>query len=323
MKTILSIDGGGIRGIIPATLLAKIEQITRKPAGQLFDMIAGTSTGGILALALAKPDGGGSPQYPAEELIGLYEEHGPTIFRRKRWRRILAAANLFDEKYSAAGLESVLERYFGEERLSAAVCPLLVTSYEIERRFPFFFRSSAARRDVAYDFPMKLVGRATSAAPTYFEPLKIETGDAAGYYALVDGGLYANNPAMCALVEARRLFGEEPLLVVSLGTGALTRPIEYEQACRWGVARWAKPVLEIAFDGVSSTVHHQLQQMLARSQGGVRHYYRFQPVLDAGLQDMDDASGGNVRRLKLLAESLIRDRREELETLCETLAGRG
>src|SRR6266849_5514369 len=101
---------------------------------------------------------------------------------------------------------------------------------------------------------MRKAARATSAAPTYFEPLKIESGAATGYYALVDGGLFANNPALCALVEARTLFGNDDILLVSLGTGASTRPLSYRKTKHWGVAGWAKPVLDIAFDGVSSTV---------------------------------------------------------------------
>ena len=176
-----------------------------------------------------------------------------------------------------------------------------------------------ARQTPTYDFPMRQVARATSAAPTFFEPVKIPAEGPTGYYALVDGGLYANNPALCALVEARSLFGDEPLLVVSLGTGALTRPIVYEDARHWGLARWAKPVLDIAFDGVSSTVDYQLQRMLRHQAGEQQRYYRFQPILDPGLTDMDDTSPRNIRRLKLLPEAMLRDRHQDLITLAAAL----
>lgn len=313
MRKILSIDGGGIRGIVPALVLAKIEQLTGKPAAHLFDLVAGTSTGGILALALAKPGKDGEPQYPAGDLAALYENEGANIFRKPARRKLLPAGALFEGRYDAAGVEGVLERYFGEARLNEAVTEVLVTSYEIERRAPFFFRSSKARTDGSYDFPMKQAARATSAAPTYFEPLKIETGDAKGYYALVDGGLYANNPAMCAAVEGQRLFPGEELLVMSLGTGALTRPLPYRKARSWGLARWAKPVLEIVFDGVSSTVDFQLRQLLRK------RYVRLQPKLDESLQEMDNVSPSNIRNLKLLAEGVIRERAAELDELSEML----
>ncbi|MCC6368799.1 MAG: patatin-like phospholipase family protein [Bryobacterales bacterium] len=314
MRKILSIDGGGIRGIVPALVLAKIEHLTGKPVAHLFDLVAGTSTGGILALALAKPGVEHRPQYSAGDVAALYEDEGATIFRKPAWRKFLPAGNLLEERYAVTGIEDVLERYFGEARLNEALTEVLVTSYEIERRAPFFFRSSKAREDAGYDFPMKQAARATSAAPTYFEPLKIETGGAKGYYALVDGGLYANNPAMCATVEGQELFPGEELFVVSLGTGALTRPLSYRHARTWGLARWAKPVLEIVFDGVSSTVDFQLRQLLGR------RYFRLQPKLDESLQEMDNASPSNIRNLKLLAEEVIREHAAGLDQLCEMLS---
>ena len=81
---------------------------------------------------------------------------------------------------------------------------MLIAAYETEQRFPFFFKRRRAREDLAYDFPIAKVAYATSAAPTYFEPLKLETGDTIDYFSLVDGGVYANNPAMCAYAEAKR-----------------------------------------------------------------------------------------------------------------------
>ena len=170
---ILAIDGGGIRGIIPATLLAHIESTTRRPIAQLFDLIAGTSTGGILALGLTIPRTVGEPLYSAQRFVEMYEREGPKIFTRSLWRRIVACNNLTEEKYSAAGLEAVLERYFGDSRLADATTDVLVTSYEIAHSFPFFFKSSNARLRPDYDFPAREVARATSAAPTYFEPMKL------------------------------------------------------------------------------------------------------------------------------------------------------
>jgi uncharacterized protein len=213
---------------------------------------------------------------------------------------------------------------------------VLVTSYEIERRMPFFFRSSRATDQSDYDFAMRDVARATSAAPTYFEPCRIPIdrqersldarsdhrdlkhhGD---YYALVDGGVFANNPGMCALVEARDLYPDaDEFLVVSLGTGEFTRRIPYEDARGWGLALWAQPLLGVVFDGVSDTVSYQLKQLCESSDSTLNHYYRFQVRLDEGSDDMDDASRTNIRVLKLLAEDLIRERADDLDTLVKAL----
>jgi predicted acylesterase/phospholipase RssA len=317
MRTILSIDGGGIRGIVPALLLAQLEARLGRRTAHLFDLIAGTSTGGILALGLARPDDSGAPLYSATALAGLYEQQGEAIFHTPAWRRLLPVANVVDQKYPSSGITSVLQNYFGDSRLRDAVTPVLVTSYEIERRMPFFFRSSRAQLDPDYDFPMRDVARATSAAPVYFEPHKINVPGTAGYYALIDGGVYANNPAMCALVEAHELFDDDDVLLVSLGTGSLTRPIPYDQASKWGLAGWAKPLLDVVFDGVSSSVDYQLHQLLHRKKE--RRYFRFQVQLDPALQAMDCASPSNLRGLKLLAEAELRNRADDFDQLCDLL----
>jgi uncharacterized protein len=317
---VLSIDGGGMRGLIPAMVLAEIEERTGKPICQLFDLVAGTSTGGILALGLTKPDGDHKPAYTAADLTELYNREGKRIFSRSPWDRFRALENLLEEKYPSGGIDEVLGEYFGDVQLSEALTNVLLTSYEIERRIAFLFKSHRAKEDDKNDFPMRLAARATAAAPTYFEPVRIPVAGPEEYYALVDGGVYANNPGMCAYVEARNLFSDrDDFLLVSLGTGTLTRPIPYDEAKDWGLARWAQPILDVVFDGVSDTVDYQLQQ-LCRKQEHVERYFRFQVQLDEGSDDMDDASKTNLRALRLLAEGLIREREKELDDLCEQLA---
>ena len=320
MKKILSVDGGGIRGVIPAVILTEIENRARRQAGELFDLVAGTSTGGLLALALTAPGTDGKPRYHAAELLGLYEAQGAKIFRRDPWHRIWALENLLEEKFPADGLEQVLKQYFGDTRVSEALAEVLVTSYDIERRKPFFFKRHDARQDPGFDWPMWQAARATSAAPTYFEPAKLEVAGSTDYFALIDGGVYANNPAMCAYAEARALWPEEnDFLVVSLGTGELTRSIRYEQARGWGLAKWAQPILGVVFDGVSDTVDYQLQDLCLDEVTRVSGYYRFQVTLDRANDDMDDASATNIRALRLLAQGLVDQREEDLKDLCGLL----
>jgi len=318
---ILSIDGGGIRGVIPAVLLAEIEKKTGTSVAALFDLIAGTSTGGILALLLTASQADGSPRYRAEQLVEFYEREGPKIFDRSFWHRLLAIGNLKQEKYPETGIESVLAEYFGDCRLRDSLTDLLIPSYEIERRFPFFFRSSAARVREDYDFPMRDVARAASAAPTYFAPVKLHSGNTNAYYALIDGGVFANNPAACALVEAMTTHPEaEGCVLVSLGTGALTRSIPYADAKNWGLARWAKPVLDIVFEGVNSTVDYQMRQLLPDPPGGARSYFRFETTLDKFHQALDDASPENITALKCLGLKMAGERAKDIDELCEALS---
>jgi len=317
---VLSIDGGGIRGIIPAIVLAEIETETQHRIAELFDLIAGTSTGGILALGLAKPSANdpARPQYAASDLADLYVKEGKHIFARSPWHRFGALDNLLDEKYDAAGVEAVLKQYFGDVKLSKAVTEVLVTSYELETRQPWFFARHKAREDSNFDFSMRFVGRATSAAPTYFEPEELKATTPHG--GLVDGGVFANNPAMCAYVEAKKIHaGPEEVLVVSLGTGQYTRPIHYDEAKDWGLAKWAKPIIDVVFDGVSDTVDHQMQVLCRESDDGDPRYYRFQTELDLGSDDLDNATATNVAALRQKAQDLIEEQSDSLDRLCREL----
>jgi predicted acylesterase/phospholipase RssA len=320
MIKILSIDGGGIRGIIPAMVLAEIEKRTERPIARLFDLIAGTSTGGILALGLGIPKNPPAPLYAASQLLEMFEREGARIFSSRLFHKAAAWGNLRRAKYPATGIEQVLLAYFGDSRLSDAATDVLITSYEIERSFPFFFRSAIARERSDYDFPAREVARATSAAPTYFEPMKLPTGTFNDHYTLIDGGVFANNPAACALVEARTTQPDATdFLVVSLGTGELTCCWPYEQAKDWGVIRWAIPVLDLVFDGVSRTVDYQLRHLLPSKSGNCQRYYRFQTTLDSHNHRLDNASPENITALKALACNLVERESANLDQLCRKL----
>jgi len=117
---ILSIDGGGIRGIVPATVLAEIERRTRRPVAKLFDLVAGTSTGGILALGLAIPKKPKGKLYRADEFAGMYAREGPRIFYRALWHKLSGCNNLMNVKYSSTGIEQVFAEFFGESRMAHA-----------------------------------------------------------------------------------------------------------------------------------------------------------------------------------------------------------
>jgi uncharacterized protein len=311
---ILSIDGGGIRGIIPAKVLAKIEELTKQPIAGLFDVVAGTSTGGILALGLTCPGPDGAPLHPASDLVDLYVKRGPAIFART-W--LTEEEKYVEPKYKAAALELALAEYLQDARLKDAVTRVTVTAYETERRKPFFFRSFRAAKDPAkYDYFMRDVARATSAAPTYFAPQRVDARPPPDYYSLVDGGVFANNPGMCAYVDALAEIGARPdLFMVSLGTGSLTRPLQYEEIKGWGALKWVQPIIDVLMDGVSNATDYQLEQILGKA-----NYYRLQTTLDIAKDELDDASSENIRNLELQAEELITTQEAMLAGLCERLS---
>jgi len=318
---LLAIDGGGIRGLIPATVLQELERVAGRPTHELFDLVVGTSTGSVLSLGLQVPGPDGGPRYSAEELRTLYLDEGPNIFSRSLAYRVRSGNGVTNAKYPATGIEEVLERYFGETRLSEALGDVLVTAYETELREPFLLRSRRARTDDEADFAMRDAARASTAAPTFFSPALV-TGADGSPWSLIDGGVYANNPAMVGIVEAMAAYGSSDVLSLSLGTGDLTRSLPHRRIRSWGLLQWARPLIDIVFDGVSSTVDFQAGQ-LARSTPGVAEHVRFDARLEGVSDDIDDTGSANLRALQTLADGLVADRSDEIERLAEALVDGG
>jgi patatin-like phospholipase/acyl hydrolase len=300
---VLAIDGGGIRGIIPALVLSEVERRTGRQIFELFDLIAGTSTGGILACALCAPD-----PLPAQQLVAIYEEEGPAIFDRSVWQRIRSAEGLLDEKYDAGALDRALDRFLSDKRLADTKPDLLIPAYNLGEPGPYFFKSRKAR-DEGEDFALSVVARATSAAPTYFEPLPV-----AGQV-LVDGGVFAANPAMCALAEVLRSGPLDDVRLLSLGTGERTRQRRFADVQDWGLVEWARPIIDVVFDGVSDAVNYQLMHAL-----GEERYWRLQVELTLASDDLDDASEENLRDLRTQAERLIEAESKKIDAAIAGLA---
>jgi len=297
-RIVLAVDGGGIRGIIPAMVIAHIERKMRKSAGQLFDLMVGTSTGGILVLGLSRPGHGRPAQFSAKRVIKLYEDHGERIFEHSLWRKLRSAGGILEEAYSHQNLEAVLQQYFAEATLGDCEVPTMVTTYDIQNRESVFLKSWLAEHGTVL---CRDAARATSAAPTYFEPkpLNIDTAQ----HVLIDGGVFMNTPSVSAFAEAKKLFPGEPIKVLSIGTGELTRAIPYHQAKTWGSALWVMSLLDCMFDGAAKAADYQMRLFLGDD------YLRLQIPLHYASDDMDDASKGNIRNLKQTARELIQ--REE------------
>src|SRR4051812_22672163 len=312
---VLSVDGGGIRGLIPAMVLSDLEERTGRHTAELFDLIAGTSTGGIIALALTVPGQDGKPRWMANDLVDLYLTEGPRIFHHSIGRQLETGLGLLDEKYNARPLEEALHTYLGDAMVSEALTDVLVTSYDLEHRKPFFFKTDRAKLKPQHDWPMHTAARATAAAPTYFEPEKL-TADGQTF-ALCDGGVFAANPAMCAYAEARRMHPRAEIRLVSLGTGQLNRPLHYEDVRGWGLIEWARPLIDVVFDGVSDATQYALEQLLPDAD-----YTRFQIELVGASDSLDNAGERNLEGLQDLARKLISERAADLDRLAVELGTR-
>lgn len=313
-RRVLSIDGGGVRGIIPAIVLAEFERRTSRPAAQLFDLIAGTSTGGILALGLVSPGPDGSPRWTAEELVDFYDSHCPSVFAHDRRQSLHSLGGYVHERYEIAPLERVLGRYFGDTRISESLTDVVVPAYDVTSHTPHFFRSVDAKADPSQDCLIRDVARATSAAPTYFAPDELGMSSGAMEAVMLDGGLFANNPAMCAFIEAQRGHEGHGVRLLSLGTGEMTREYPADQIRHWGMAQWARPIIHVVLEGASHTVDAQLSELLDGE-----HYLRLQVSLTKARDELDDASRENIEALKDHAQQLIAANGRQLDDFCQEL----
>jgi predicted acylesterase/phospholipase RssA len=304
---ILSLDGGGIRGLIPAVALGHIAAALGLPGRSLanaFHLVAGTSTGGIMAAGLCAP---GPLRHGPAELAELYTVHGGTIFPPGAWSR---RNPLSQCKYDPAALEQLLAQRLGETQLREVAPELLVTAWDLERARPKLFSSWRARLHGSEDFRLRDVARATSAAPTYFPPAVIHALDA-NYppaqrrHALVDGGVFANDPAAVALAEARRIFPKaDRALVLSLGTGARVNRIDGARAQAYGLAGWLPDLIDVFMDGASALTEHELMLRQARDELA---YFRLQVELDPPPPAfaLDDVAQPTIAGLQKLGEQVF------------------
>jgi patatin-like phospholipase/acyl hydrolase len=311
LTRILSIDGGGIRGIIPGQVLVRLEKKLQTASGKpeatiadFFDLIAGTSTGGILTCVYLCPDLNGvdpsKARFSAQQAVDLYLERGDDIFDVSLWQKVRSAGGALDEIYDATELEEALDDYFGELKLSQLLKPCLITAYDIKRRRTVFFTQHDAKKDQKDDFLVKDLARATSAAPVFFEAARIKSLSKV-LYPLIDGGVFANNPAMCAYAEARNKMPGNPfakdMAILSIGTGSLEKPYDYKSVKDWGAVSWVRPLLDIMMSGVSETVDYQLSKMFATVQNPDQYLRINGPLVNAS-PSMDNASAENLIALR-------------------------
>ena len=335
---VLSLDGGGIRGIITCVILKYIEEQLQKqdhPAakiGDYFDLIAGTSTGGLITALLLVPDGNNKARYSVEEALNLYAKKGETIFNVPFFQYLLNPFGLLKEKISDKNIEKQLEEVFGTLELKSLIKPCLITSYDITARKAKFFTSHVAQ-DALENFYVKHVCRATAAAPTYFEPAQV-TSFYKEQFTLIDGGVYANNPALCAYAEARKInFASvlndpakpnnptiNDIILVSIGTGTVLKPYSFQDFDNAGKLKWISPLIDILLSSNVETVDYHINKMYETlGAKNAKNYHRLMPDLKKAAPEMDDTSKGNIFNLIQAGLAYVNENKEELNNVVKKL----
>jgi len=266
---ILSLDGGGFRGMFSAAVLARLEEDLGTRIADHFDLIAGTSTGGIIALGLGL---GLSPR----EITAFYTEHGPRIFRNRTGMRSLR--RLLRAKYGREPLKEALSDVFGERTFGESTKRLVITSYNMVADDVYLFRTPhlpVLKRD--WREKAVNVALATSAAPTYLPALPLDGAR------LVDGGLWANNPAMVALIEAAGPLRVplDDIRVFSLGTTTDVRH-RGRRLDRGGLLAWASDAVEVLMRAQSESATKQIRHLVGKDD-----VFRLNPTVPTGAVSLD------------------------------------
>jgi predicted acylesterase/phospholipase RssA len=337
---VLAIDGGGVRGIIPTRVLAALETLTERPVVELFDVMVGTSAGGMLVLGLSCGDGEGRPAFSAGSLGDFYRLHGETVFPRtsltwprsmKELREVFERASssaaflgfnpeVGNARHGPGGIDAAFRDQFGDRRLSEALGDVIVTAFDMQASEPVLFRSQEARHRPERDVLMRDVARATSAAPTFFPPARMDWAGEADRI-LIDGGVFAQNPALIGYLEAvlrAREAGERNpnIVVVSLGAGIPTRdgPLEYSDFIGRSWLRLAQDVFEAAMVGQSTLQSDFLGRLLGE------RYLRFDIDLRGGASyETDNVDPANLDALARLGDELVGERIGDLHDVAKLL----
>jgi len=284
---ILSLDGGGIKGLYSAAVLAKIEDDLHINVADHFDLIVGASTGGIIALGL----GAG---FRPREIVHFYVSQGPTIFPTKLWYKRLGC--LWSRKYPQDPLKKALQNCFREKRLADCMKRLVIPSYNLDKDEVYLFKTRHHPR-LTRDWkePLWKVALATSAAPTFFPACRD-----VDCIRLIDGGVWANNPTMAGIVEAVSMLGVplDAISVLSLGT---TNPVANKPNSldNGGLWQWRKTAIDVALRGQSHGVQGQAQHLL-----GKERVTRIDPQVHDRLFELDKLNEERLLRIWLRTTSL-------------------
>ncbi|KAK8659841.1 hypothetical protein V6N13_030033 [Hibiscus sabdariffa] len=332
---ILSIDSGGMRGILSGKALAYLEKALKSKSGDpnariadYFDVAAGSSVGGIFTAMLFATRDSNQPIFTAEETWQFLADNGKRIYRSgsgKNGGIIKKILKNGSTGSSSNGLDKVMKEMFTTDRrrltLKDTLKPVLIPCYDLSSTAPFLFSRADALETDSYDFPLWEVCRATSAEPGLFEPVLMQSVDGQTKCLAVDGGLAMSNPTVAAITHVLHnkqefpfVRGVEDLLVLSLGTGQLLEvSYEYEQVKNWRLKEWAKPMARISGDGSAESVDQAVA--MAFQQCGSSNYVRIQAngcsVGRCGANVDTDPSPSNVKMLIGIAEEMLKQKNVE------------
>lgn len=304
---ILSIDGGGYRGIITLTQLIRFEEKLGCKIHEKFQFIAGTSTGGIIAVLL-------SLGYSANEIMDIYLKYGDKIFDKQFLR-----FGLFRSKYSDKGFNELIEKFIGDKKLSDVKSTILIPTYNISKLDKVLFKSNKSEEK---DFYLKDIVRSTASAPTYFNCTVID-GD--NY---IDGGLVVNNPSLMIFLEVMKINSKEvnkykKFNLISFSTGTKLKQVS-KRKINGGKINGIGSIMDIILTEQAKLVDYTLNQLynfLIPELTGKRigMYVRCESIVNNSSGEIDDTSPSNIRKMRLDGLLSFRKNRDKINEFIKNI----
>ncbi|XP_052165996.1 patatin-like protein 2 [Oryza glaberrima] len=336
--TVLSIDGGGVRGIIPGTILASLEEKLQELDGadariaDYFDVIAGTSTGGLVTAMLTAPNDQGRPLFAAKDINDFYLKHCPKIFPPRSIPIVGLFQSMAGPKYDGKYLHSVVQSLLGDKRVNETITNVVIPTFDIKLLQPITFSRFDAQIDVSKNALLSDVCISTSAAPTYLPGHRFQTKDKDGKpreFNLVDGGVAANNPTLLAMTHVSKqiLLGKQDdffpikpadygkFMILSLGTGTAKIEEKYDavQSGKWGMINWvyhdgSSPLID-SFSQASADLVDIHASVLFQALHCEKSYLRIQDdELTGDTASVDVSTPENLNRLVDVGKALLKKR---------------
>jgi len=333
MKIILSIDGGGIRGIVSAAILnyleKKIQEIQGNPRikiGSLVDLVAGTSSGSIIGSMMLLPcdEKKTIPRYSMQEIVDLYINMGSKFFKKQSLYNLRTLWGLFGPKYPASNIKNPLLQILDHYKLQDLVKPCLFTGYDINKRRANIY----INKDKKYgQYYIKDIIRGSASIPGYFPPAYFRDG--IDIHTIIDGRVFANNPALIAYLEAFKIFfnfkggiktmGPHEMMVISIGTGSFKKKsFSYNKVKKWGITQWFFPILDIFLSDSSDVVNYKMQKIF-KAYGRPDNYKRINPPLHFSSPSLTDVSKKNITNLLKDAHIYINENKFFLNILAREI----
>ncbi|XP_047306202.1 patatin-like protein 2 [Impatiens glandulifera] len=337
--TVLSIDGGGIRGIIPGTILKFLESELQKLDGghvrlaDYFDVIAGTSTGGLVTAMLTAPDENNRPLFAAKDINNFYLEHCPKIFPQDRsyfcgLKKMMRS--FYGPKYDGAYLHRIIREKLGNLRLHQTLTNVAIPAFDIKELQPTIFSTYEVKHSPVMNALLSDICISTSAAPTYLPTYHFQNKDHSGKirdFNLTDGGVAANNPTLVAIGEVTKQIMKgstdfstisqmdySKLLVISLGTGSAKCEGKYnaKDAAKWGAIKWIShdgsiPIIDVYTQASADMVDIHLN-IIFQTLDSKKNYLRIQDdnLTNGPLSSVDIATKQNLQNLVKVGDKLLK-----------------